>query len=65
MLRPVIGQSRHGVHASQEHRRLGIAELGSDRGEPLVEDPGPVMGGVSLSGLLPPVGHDQGDTDMP
>ena len=58
---PVISQARHGVHAGQPDRWLGIAELGCDRGEPLVEDPRPVMDGVGLGDLLPPVGHDQRD----
>ena len=61
VLLPVVGQPGHGVHAGQAHRGLGVAELGGDRGEPLVEDPGPVMGGVGLGDLLPPVGHDQRD----
>ena len=61
VLLPVIGQPGHGVHAGQAYRWLGIAELGCDRGEPLVEDPGPVMNGVGLGDLLPPVGHDQRD----
>jgi hypothetical protein len=38
---------------------LGIAELGCDRRKPLVEDPGPVMSGVGLGNLLPPVRHNQ------
>jgi len=59
VLLPVIGQPRHGVHAGQPDRWLDIAELGCDRGEPFVEDPGPVMSGVGLGDLLPPVGHDQ------
>ena len=61
VLLPVIGEPRHGVHAGQPDRWLGVAELGCDRGEPLVEDPGPVMSGVGLGDLLPPVGHDQRD----
>jgi hypothetical protein len=61
VLFPVIGQARHGMHTSQTYRWLGIAELGCDRRKPLVEDPGPVMNGVGLGNLLPPVGHNQRD----
>ena len=61
VLLPVISQPRHGMHTCQPHRWLVIAELGCDRREALVEDPGPVMNGVGLGNLLPPVGHNQGD----
>jgi hypothetical protein len=49
------------VHAGQAYRWLVSAELGCDRGESLVEDPGSVVDGVGLGDLLPPVGHDQRD----
>ena len=60
------------MHPCQTHRRLVVAELGGDRSEPLVEDPGSVMcrGGLpavfvlyrgDLADPLPTVGHDQGD----
>ena len=58
VLLPVIGQPCHCVHPGQAYRGLVVTKLGSDRGEPLVEDPGPVMSGVRLGDLLPPVGHD-------
>ena len=47
------------MHAGEPDGWLGIAELRRDRGEPLIEHPGPVMSGVRLSDFLPPVGHDQ------
>jgi hypothetical protein len=59
VLLPVVGQPGHGVHAGQAYCWLGVAELGCDRGEPLVEDPGPVINRVGLGDFLPPVGHDQ------
>ncbi len=61
VLLPVIGQPSHGVHTRQAHRWLIVAELGCDRREPLVEHSSPVMNRVGLGGLLPPVGHNQGD----
>jgi len=56
---PVIGQARHGVDSGQPHGRLAVSELGGDRGEPFVEHASAVMNRISLSDLLPPVGHDQ------
>jgi hypothetical protein len=45
--------------SGKPHCRLGVPELGSDRGEPLVEHASAVMNRISLADLLPPVGHNQ------
>ena len=44
VLRPVIGQARHGVHPGQpDGRRLITAQLLGRRGEPLVQRPGALL----------------------
>jgi hypothetical protein len=49
----------------QAHRRLGVAELGCDRDEPLIEYAQAVLRRACLRHALPPVGHDQGDQRPP
>src|SRR5262245_44220442 len=55
---PVVRQARHRVYSSKPHSRVIITQLCSDRAKALVEDPGPVMRGVGLGNLLPPVSND-------
>jgi hypothetical protein len=44
ILRPVIGQDRHGVHPGQlDSRRLVTAQLAGRRGEPFVQRPGALL----------------------
>ena len=53
------------MHPGQAHRGLLITELGGDRGEPLIEDPGPVMSGARPSQAPPSAGAGERECSLP